>query len=185
MATTVKPVAKTTTPAKRKLPEPLQSFTIKEYDPASDILKLAKKSASLLKYDGLLTHLRQPLTLGKALIDLDIHPLDEKSVETYKLKELRAARRKYKSNYSTTYTIRWRTIELSKYEKPIPEFALAKAVEIAEKVKNAQFSVEELTVSAERVVHDRDPFLIVTAGRETFYIEVWDEPKFETKLIDN
>ena len=38
--------------------------------------------------------------------------------------------------------------------------------------------VEELTVDKRY-----DPFLIVACGRERFYIDVWDEPEFETQQI--
>jgi hypothetical protein len=70
----------------------------------------------------------------------------------------------------------WRCTKLAKYRGAIPEFALSRAVEIKERLPKARFYVEELTVDKRY-----DPFLIVACGRERFYIDVWDEPEFETQ----
>jgi len=57
----------------------------------------------------------------------------------------------------------------------VPEFVTAKAAEIATHLPEASFTVEELR--SERRAYD--PFLIVSYGRESYYIEVWDESIFE------
>ena len=59
----------------------------------------------------------------------------------------------------------------------VPEFVKAKAAEIATHLPEATFSVEELR--SERRAYD--PFLIVSYGEESYYIEVWDESIFERK----
>jgi hypothetical protein len=59
----------------------------------------------------------------------------------------------------------------------VPEFVKAKAAEIATRLPEATFTVEELR--SERRVYD--PFLIVSCGSESYYIEVWDELDFERK----
>ena len=57
----------------------------------------------------------------------------------------------------------------------VPEFVKAKAAEIASRLPEATFTVEELR--SERRVYD--PFLIVSYGDESYYVEVWDESNFE------
>jgi hypothetical protein len=59
----------------------------------------------------------------------------------------------------------------------VPEFVKAKAAEIASRLPEATFTVEELR--SERRVYD--PFLIVSYSDESYYIEVWDELDFECK----
>jgi len=57
----------------------------------------------------------------------------------------------------------------------VPDYVNAKAAEIASNLPNATFEVDELR-SSERVY---DPFLVVSHGDETYYVEVWGEPVFE------
>jgi hypothetical protein len=59
----------------------------------------------------------------------------------------------------------------------VPEFVKAKAAEIATHLPEATFTVEELR--SERRVYD--PFLIVSYGDESYYVEVWYESNFECK----
>jgi hypothetical protein len=59
----------------------------------------------------------------------------------------------------------------------VPEFVKAKAAEIARHLPEATFTVEELR--GERRAYD--PFLIVSYGEESYYIEVWEEREFERK----
>ena len=74
----------------------------------------------------------------------------------------------------------WQLVLLCSYRRPIPEFVLETACRISDRMPRATFSVEEL-------VRDRrvsDPFLVVQAGtpdtvQEIFYVEVFDEPRFE------
>jgi len=65
------------------------------------------------------------------------------------------------------------------YYEPIPEFVLRKAVSIVEKLPQVELCVETLS---NEDIHD-DPFLIAKFNHEEeFYIEVWNEAKFEGKL---
>ena len=59
----------------------------------------------------------------------------------------------------------------------VPEFVRAKAAEISTHLPEATFTVEELR--SER--HAYDPFLIVSYGDESYYVEVWNESAFEGK----
>ncbi len=59
----------------------------------------------------------------------------------------------------------------------VPQFVKAKAAEIATHLPEATFTVEELR--SERRAYD--PFLIVSYGDESYYIDVWDESIFERK----
>ncbi|OGY96548.1 MAG: hypothetical protein A2122_02455 [Candidatus Liptonbacteria bacterium GWB1_49_6] len=69
----------------------------------------------------------------------------------------------------------WQFARTGDYGGYIPTFAAQSALAIKKRVPWAQFSIEEL--SRERIGHD--PFLVVYAGDERHYIEVWGEPKFQ------
>jgi len=117
-------------------------------------------------------------------MDLGIHPLVEETVEAYKKKMRSATMRKFHGNSGYSYRVEWAATPLKSYSHPIPEFVLNKAVQIAEKLPKAQFVIEDLRVRQETRTRNFDPFLIVSLGEEQYYVEVWDEPKFETSLID-
>jgi hypothetical protein len=72
--------------------------------------------------------------------------------------------------------LRWVRMPLKK-AGDIPEFVTAKAREIASARPDTTFSVEQLR--SERDVYD--PFLMVSYGDESYYIEVWKEPAFESE----
>lgn len=74
-------------------------------------------------------------------------------------------------------TFEWTNTEIKHYQQPIPEFVLNKALQIKEKVPNAQFFIEHLE-------EKYDPFLKVKHGNLDLYIEVWDEPKFEFQFLE-
>jgi hypothetical protein len=78
-------------------------------------------------------------------------------------------------------TILWATTPLRGYSLPVPEFALEKARQIARAAPGTEFHVEELKVDTRTV----DPFLIAVRDDELFYIEVWDEPAFESDMSHN
>ncbi len=75
----------------------------------------------------------------------------------------------------------WRKTRLSQFGQVIPDFALARAVEIKEAYPEAEFNVEWLKETQERYVPPRlqDPFLVLEVGYESFYIDVWGENDFE------
>ncbi len=70
--------------------------------------------------------------------------------------------------------LRWVRLPLKK-AGGIPEFVTAKTTEIACALPGATFTVEQLR--SERDVYD--PFLIVSYGEESYYVEVWNEQVFE------
>ncbi len=71
----------------------------------------------------------------------------------------------------------WNTIWLANYSKPIPEFALQTAIDIAGKFPDM---VQRLyVVELQRDSRTADPFLAaVLPGGQELFLEVWDEPGF-------
>lgn len=145
--------------------------------------QLAVEAEMLLGYAPLLQHTCTPGRLRRALAKLEIEVLDQASVDAYK-KQMVQHYASHKKMLDPT----WRVTSLREYRQPVPEYVLAKAVSIKKELPEAEFYVDQLAV---------DPFLIVSltlvkdtwtnvASRELdaetqAYIEVWDEPKFETK----
>ena len=59
---------------------------------------------------------------------------------------------------------------------PIPEFALATAVRVKESLPTAKLSIEILMANERQLA---DPFLVMELAGQKFYLEVWNESKFE------
>ena len=153
--------------------------------------KLAQRAADLLGYRRLADHVsgRGALTtqigeLAAALVTLDIQVLDTESVITYQLEE--AAKRTrdkinevglkgWASGWGMT-AASWQHTGLKEYDHPIPEFVLDKAVKIKEAMPEVEFRVHHLNDAR------YDPFLIAILGKEIYYIDAWDEPRFEGSL---
>lgn len=72
---------------------------------------------------------------------------------------------------------RWVLQYLSTYRLPVPEFALRKALQVAKAVPDCELYVEFI-----ENVPAGDPFLVAELGTERYWLEVWDEPKFEHTL---
>ena len=72
--------------------------------------------------------------------------------------------------------VRWEKKPLTE-AMGVPDYVKAKAAEIVSHLPNATLEVEELR-SSERIY---DPFLVVSYGDESYYVEVWGEPEFERK----
>jgi hypothetical protein len=73
--------------------------------------------------------------------------------------------------------------QVTKYSRYIPVHVLDTAVRIAEKNKNADFFINELTITSERIAKPQpDPFMEVVLGAEHYFLEVWDEREFEAKM---
>ena len=70
---------------------------------------------------------------------------------------------------------RWVECDLKKNDEPVPEFALATAVELHQRVQGIEFRIDEFRVEAK----SRDPFLVVVFSGECYYLEVWDEPGYK------
>ncbi len=74
----------------------------------------------------------------------------------------------------------WRRTAFKEYEEPVPTFAVSTAVELKERLPDAEFFVEKFE-EGRYVKRVRDPFLVMEAGGQTFYLEVWQEPDFRAK----
>lgn len=163
---------------------------------SEELIELAAKSYLVLGYRYLqaVVSKHKTVSLLSVLKELDISPYSEKSVKKYKAKML--------SEFSKTLKVqpinedddedssddegpvrvripKWRKMQLCDYNKPIPEFVLSKAIAIAEKLPEVNLTVEELTTESP------DPFLIASHRGITCYIEVWDEPEFESNVLNS
>jgi len=129
-------------------------------------LQLADEAEKLLGYGVLKATLHKPL--AKALATLEIAVLDAAQVERYKNK---------KEDEATDDDMdgEWYPYEIGDYTQPIPEFVLAKALEIKKAVPEVNLHIEQIKLKP-------DPFLVATLDSECYYIEVWEEPEFEGRL---
>lgn len=74
----------------------------------------------------------------------------------------------------------WRRSFLRVYPGTVPEFALARALEIRKKSSNSvQIWVEYLAKESLK----NDPFLVVGVESVEYYLEVWDEPRFKPQSL--
>jgi hypothetical protein len=150
---------------------------------------LAMEAERLLGYSVMRTRLKLPDPLLAALAQLEIEPYNGASVAQYKQEMLAYAQNEARRMDVAegidpdSYNARrasWSTRSLDGYAKPVPEFALDKALQIKRACPAATFEIEELTIVP-------DPFLIVIydtqLGYTRRYIEVWDEPKFEAQNL--
>lgn len=114
----------------------------------------------------------------KALDEIGIELLDVNSVGLY-MKELRSeVRLKSKQSWE------WDIANLKYYPEPIPEFALERAIQVKRVIIAAQLAPPDFYVAQlkrESVRHP-DPFMLFSvaqSGDKQYYLDVWDEPKFE------
>jgi hypothetical protein len=152
----------------------------------------ASDCAKLLGYQTLQAVVVKPL--AGILNKLEIEILNSQEVEDYKQAAVTTASRLWekdnselmKSPYVFMYRPKfsWQMCALNQseaseyipaYHEEVPEFALNKAIQIKREVPEAKFFVHRLTSF-------RDPFLSVSLGSESYFVEVWDEPKFEGRL---
>lgn len=151
------------------------SFTL-SFDKSS--VSLGRKAKELLGYSVLTdTAEETEAPIAKALRDLGIDVLNADDVRHYRLQHFRDMPRRPRPS--------WECTEISRYPDPIPEFVLNKAVQIKKALPTCELVIEHLTET-------KDPFLIVqtrmpykyppTQPTERYYVEVWDEPKFEGRL---
>ena len=73
----------------------------------------------------------------------------------------------------------WNVTPLVGYRSPVPKQVLQTAVRLKKKLPGVQLTVHEL-VQSERVL---DPFLAARLGETTYFIAVWDEPKFDAQSV--
>ncbi len=165
-----------------------------EIVPEFDLISaIALKAEALLGYSALRKRLGiHPASLTRTLEELGIDPFLEEDVKEYKARKAQALEDKVWADFRgraglepvaavealvTSFVhVAWRRTKLARFQGEIPEFALSRAIEIKERLPKARFYVDELTVDKRY-----DPFLIVACGRERFYIDVWDEPEFESQ----
>ena len=161
----------------KRVPVVLEDIDLKAED-----AQLAADAEALLGYTPLRVHVGAPGRLRRALAKLEIDILDEKSVDKYKRQMVEHYRTHQKMSDPT-----WRLRSLRGCLDQVPKFALRKAVTIKRELPEAEFYVDQLAV---------DPFLLVALRPITdhwhnvksrdlepemqAYIEVWDEPGFES-----
>lgn len=168
---------------------------------------LAESAKAVLGYDVLaktmekVTVQTETSCLRMVLQSLDMEILNERDVARYQKEQMIARttelmqewlkrtaetslERFHEDGISLFSGPDWARMKISEYHQPIPEYVLAKAVQIKEKMPECELYVEHLS-------DHPDPFLIVAAGKarfswekpqEHYYVEVWAEPKFEGRL---
>jgi len=155
----------------------------------SERAKLATRAADLLGYKALAEHVsgRHSIAasegkLTDALKALEMEVLDISAVLQYQMEEasrltiekIKEDFKQYVQGYFTP--AKWEQENLNEYEGAIPEFVIAKAVQIKEALPEVTFRIQHLSEPK------ADPFLIAILGKEIYYIEAWDEPRFENTL---
>lgn len=171
---------------------PRSTLGIQLSDP--EIQVLAEKCQQLLGYSVLAEANKNiESTMGplaKALADLEIEILDYASVKRYQLERVHESEQaelaqefQVASEYqwNSLPNASWDSTEIEKYKEPIPEFVLNKALQIKQAFPGAAICIEHFSAT-------RDPFLVVKRmegdyrAKELYYVEVWEEPKFEGRL---
>ncbi len=76
-----------------------------------------------------------------------------------------------------SYNKEWEKIVINNFTSPIPEFALQTALDINTELPYCIIYIDSLFQKAKPL----DPFLVVKYGDEDYYLEVWNEPKFNQK----
>jgi hypothetical protein len=82
----------------------------------------------------------------------------------------------------TAYTFSWARRDLRHCNDEVPLFAVSHAVALKKELPTADFQVESFTrngYQCRSVVFD--PFLIMNLDGIEFYIDVWNEPKYEAR----
>ena len=181
-----RPVAVAEPPIPDAIPMPSRDMLKRqalELRTVDDVLgDLAVRAEKCLGYGVLRKRMKLQSPLLAVLHELEIEPYDGESVAAYKREMLAYARIEAqrmdaaeKQPYWNRRVAAWARFRIDQYRKPIPEFALEKALQIHDACPNVQFEIEELEVV-------QDPFLIAKLGNVRLYIEVWGEPKFERVL---
>lgn len=162
--------------------------------PKENLRTLAEDAADILGYNVLL-HKHSVGRLTRALLKLEIEVIPMADVLAYQQKmgqphhdliamigdevvELDDDEDDEESDDDDEVSDKaWNRTEISHYHKPVPEHVINKAVQLKRELPNVNLFIEEL---GDRRV--KDPFMVARLGKEQFYIEVWEEPKFEGRL---
>jgi hypothetical protein len=171
-----------------------ESLAVLDFSEGTALCSLAAEAESVLGYKVLASVAeKQEKKLGilaKALGTLEIQPFRDEDVKAYCAERRTAANLAALQEFlaradcanDSYFSLDWRKEKISEYRLPVPEFVLNKAVQIKKACPEAELWIESLK---------RDPFLVVTipdssnswaSPLEEFYIEVWDEPKFEGRM---
>lgn len=166
------------------------------------IIELATRAQEILGYNALQKHTGAINTaieltpLQQTLRDLDIEIMLPGDVIAYK-KERQVEQTKINlenwlkifaatenpARYDCYNGPAWTQEKISEYRQPVPQFVLAKAVQIKERLPECEVWIESLS-------DHPDPFLAVgipgtqtySSPKEYYYVEVWAEPVFEGRL---
>lgn len=152
----------------------LQRAAIADVQPVDDTdlqASLALEAEALLGYSVLRETMKLVSPLAAALKKLEIEPFSYGTVMQYKLQMAQFAAQEAQKKNPYAYAV-WDKIPIAKYRKPVPQMVLNRACEIKREVPAAGLFIQELNIHP-------DPFLVAELGSEEFYVEVWDEPKFE------
>jgi hypothetical protein len=147
-------------------------------DVSNEKLLLGIKAKKLLGYKSLIENLEGASSLGlisEVFDKLGIEPFTLKSVRQYQLEKVRDEGDidDDDEDGEIDLTDYWRETSISYYENPIPEFVLERAIQLREYLGiRADFFIEDFR-------KDPDPFLVMLYEGLRYYIDVWDEPKFE------
>lgn len=120
--------------------------------------------------------------LTETLLRLEIEPLDTAHVLRYQMDEAgRVTLEKIHDNFSHWVkgwfsAATWQHTKLAEYKQAIPEFVIRKAIQIKDALPEVEFVIHHMSEPK------ADPFLIAVLGEEIYYVEVWDEPRFEGTL---
>lgn len=159
---------------KRKTPVEVDAISVSEARK-----ELAAKASKILSYTALAQAIPNVESLATARTkvaqvfkELDFKPLSWESVVAYKAWFVR---KNSKDAAFSSMRVSWCATPLSSYSAAVPEFVLSKAIELKGKLPEATFTVEYPYY--EKVFND--PFLRMDYKGLSYYIDVWDEPKFE------
>lgn len=170
------------------------------------VLSLASQARELLGYDvlekrvGGVAAAVELTPLQQALKELEIEVLIPADVDRYQrerqAEQTKLNLEKWLKEFSTSDTAlgqyvrfdgpAWVRQKISEYKQPVPEFVLAKAIQIKQRVPECEIYVESLQ-------DHPDPFLIAAIPdtqyswaepKERYVVEVWLEPKFEGMVRD-
>lgn len=177
------------------------SVAVAEWEP--EVLELASEAETILGYKALREAQDVELIdkpLARLLTQLGIDPFVEDDVKKYKKeKQKEVARLKFEEwlndsgASSSFWAPTWQDTKIELYSQPIPEYVLNKAIQIKKAMPEVQIRVSYLE-------ENPDPFLVVirekvrsykdskgveqtyNAVDETYFVEVWEEPKFEGRV---
>jgi len=162
--------------------------TVEEVSLEDERKQLAMEAEAVLGYCGLRQKTGAPSTLRTLLARLEIEVWNAAEVQAYKQQMCDHCRTAGKMFDPT-----WTVVPISDYTEPIPDFVIAKAIEIKKELPQTEFYVEYFR---------EDPFLLVTTrkpkmgdlGRhgqfgakavnysdEVMYLDVWNEKSFEAE----